>query len=395
MAASIEPFWGDRPDKNAQDFFCTFNRAMGDKSDDIKCRLFVNYLRADSEADEWYAALPAAIRADWDDTETAFHARWPKATIACKTALEYEEEILAMKLKEATLGSKETVAGRDVYTHIAWADRMGALVSRAGLVTGTTYVRLVQRTLPALIREKTVSAPADWAAFLASVQSIDIDYIRDGTAEAEREREKTQRFDERVRMLEAQASPTRGIRNQLAQTTIAAASPNRQAGSEGNPFLNTRGGQGHLSYGATAQGGRGGGAGGTRATRAPPTKEDHAALRARLAEMVHHPDTEAGRTTHRAQQQAWATKYGHETRVNELTPYPLCPGTLGVNANECFGCGMTGHIAPKCSLPSDRRLNVCEADWHAICRYILKVPFATLVRYVVIDDYGGVAAVDT
>ncbi|KAF5381321.1 hypothetical protein D9615_008404 [Tricholomella constricta] len=393
MAANIEPFWGDRPDENAQDFFRAFNRAMGDKNDDIKRRLFVNYLRADSEADEWYAALPAAIRADWADIETAFHARWPKATIARKTALEYEEEILAMKLKEATLGSKETVAGRDVYTHIAWADRMSALVSRAGLAAGTTYVGLVRRTLPALVREKTVGAPADWAAFLTSVRSIDIDYIRDGAAEAEKEREKTRRFDERVRMLEAQASPTRGIRNQLAQTNIATALPRaKQTGSEGNPFLSTGGGQGNLSY-STATQGRGGGAGGTRAPRAPPTEEDRAALRARLAEMVHHPDTEAGRIAHRAQQQAWATKYGPETRVSERTPYPLRPGTLGVNSNECFGCGMAGHIAPKCPLPSDRKLNVREADWRAICRYILKIPFATPVRYVAIDDYGGVAAV--
>ncbi|KAF5381260.1 hypothetical protein D9615_008410 [Tricholomella constricta] len=399
MAANIELFWGDRPDENAQDFFRAFNRAMGEKSDDVKRRLFVNYLRADSEADEWYAALPANVRADWDEIERVFHLRWPRATIARKTALEYEEEILAMKLKGETLGSKETVAGREVYTHIVWADRMGALVSRAGLAAGTTYVGLVRRALPALIREKTTGAPINWAAFLTSVRDIDIDYIRDGAEEAERERERTRKFDERVRTLEAQASPTRGIRNQLAQTSIATTQQRaRQTGSEGNPFLGTGGGQGNLTYGAAPQGGGGrgaGGPGGAKTPGAPPTEADRAALRARLAEMVHHPDTDAGRTAHKAQQQTWAAKHGPETRVSERTPYPLRPGTLGVNSNECFGCGLGGHIVPRCPVPTDRRLNIREADWRAICRYILRVPFATPVRYVVIDDYGGVATVNS
>ncbi|KAF5381400.1 hypothetical protein D9615_008427 [Tricholomella constricta] len=393
MTANVDPFWGDRPDENAQDFFRAFNRAMGDKTDDVKRRLFVNYLRADSEADEWYAALTPNIRTDWAEIERAFHLRWPKATVARKTMMEYEEDVLAMKMKEETLGQKETVAGRDVYTHIAWADRMGALVSRAGLTTGTTYIGLVRRALPALIRDRITATPTDWTAFLTNIRDIDIDHIRDGAAEAGRERERLRRFEDWVRMLEAQASPTRAIRAQMAQTTITTlpARP-KVSNTEGNPFMTTEGGRGSLTYTTTPQAGANRGA---RMQRPPPTEADRVALRARIAEMVHHPDTDAGRTAHRAQQQAWATKYGPETRVTELTPYPLRPGTLPVNSNECFGCGLSGHIAPKCLLPADQRLNVREADWRAICRNVLRVVFATPMRYVVIDDYGGVAAVES
>ncbi|KAF5376886.1 hypothetical protein D9615_007223 [Tricholomella constricta] len=395
MTSSIEPFWGDRPDEYAQDFFRAFNRAMGDKTDDVKRRLFVNYLRADSEADEWYSALPPDVRADWGDIERAFHLRWPRSTIARKTAMEYEEEILAMKLKEEMLGQKEAVAGREVYTHIAWADQIGALVSRAGMAAGTTYIGLVHRALPALIRDRITATPTDWTAFLAIVRNIDIDYIKDGAAEAGKERERVRRFEERVRMLEAQASPTRAIRTQLAQTAITA-TPTRLGAThtETNPSLTAKGGQGSLTYGVTMQGGAGRGGGGPRPPRAPPTEADRAALRARLAEMVHHPDTDAGRTAHRAQQQAWATKHGPETRVTELTPYPLRPGTLAVNSNECFGCGLSGHIAPRCPLPPEQKLNIREADWRAICRNVLRIPFATPMRYVTIDDYGGVAAIE-
>ncbi|KAF5381271.1 hypothetical protein D9615_008370 [Tricholomella constricta] len=402
MPANVEPFWGDRPDESGQDFFRSFNRAMGDKTDEVKRKLFVNYLHADGEADEWYAALPANVRSDWALIEQEFHTRWPRATVARKTAMEYEEEILALKLKEESVGLKETVAGREVYTHIAWADRMGVLVTRAGHMAGATYIGLVRRNLPGLIRDKVVGTPAHWGAFLAAVCAVDIDLIRESAAELRRERERQKRIDERMRMLETMNSPTRAIRTQLAHTSITAAtSGTRQSSTnDGNPFLGRGGGQGSLSYGittpATGGGGmvRSGGGTGARVPRPPPTEADRAALRARLAEMIHHPNTDAGRTAHQAQQRAWIERHGAETKVTELTPYPLRPGTLPVNSNECFGCGLTGHIAPRCTLLVERRLNIREADWRAICRSVLRTPFATPVRYVVIDDYGGVATVE-
>ncbi|KAF5366922.1 hypothetical protein D9615_010679 [Tricholomella constricta] len=382
MPANIEPFWGDRPDENGQDFFRAFNRAMGDKSDNVKRKLFVNYLHADSEADEWYAGLPANVRGDWDQIEQAFHLRWPRATVARKTAMEYEEEILAMQLKEESVGLKETVAGREVYTHIAWADRMGALVARAGHATGSTYIGLVRRGLPTLIRDKIVGTPASWTHFLATVRAVDIDQIRDSAAELRKERERQKKVDDRMRMLEAMASPTRAIRAQLAHTTLApnATRARQTATTDDNPFLAAGGGQGSLSYAVTttnAQGGRAGGGTGARMSRPPPTEADRAALRARIAGMVHHPNTEAGRTAHQAQQRAWIEQHGAETKVTELTPYPLRPGTLPPNSNECFGCGMAGHIAPRCPLPMERKLNIREADWRAICRSVLRVAFAT------------------
>ncbi|KAF5376231.1 hypothetical protein D9615_008561 [Tricholomella constricta] len=401
MPANVEPFWGDRPDENGQDFFRAFNRAMGDKPDDVKCELFVNYLHADGEADEWYAALPVDVQTDWDEVVREFHACWPRATVARKTAMEYEEEILALQLKEEAMGLKETVAGREVYTHIAWADKMGALVTRAGHMAGSTYIGLVRRGLPGLIRERVIGTPTNWTAFLATVRAVDIDHIRDSAAELRKERERQKRIDERMRTLEALNSPTRAIRTQLAHASIGTNTKLRHTTTtDANPFLTTGGGQGNLSYAVAAPSAGGGGVGragggtGARTARPPPTEADRVALRARIAQTVQHPDTEAGRTAHQAQQRAWIEKYGAETRVTELTPYPLRPGTLPANSNECFGCGLAGHIAPRCPLPAERKLNIREADWRAICRSILRIVFATPVRYVVIDDYGGVAAVE-
>jgi len=46
---------------------------MGDKSDQHKQKQFVNYLHADSLADDWYSSLDAATHADWALVEAEFH----------------------------------------------------------------------------------------------------------------------------------------------------------------------------------------------------------------------------------------------------------------------------------------------------------------------------------
>jgi len=118
MSHHIKPFWGDRGDKNPQDFLQSFNHVMGDKSDQHKQKQFVNYLHANSLADDWYGSLDVATCADWVLVEAEFHVQWPKVVVVKKMSTEYEEELLGLWLKDEELGKKETVAGRETYTHL-------------------------------------------------------------------------------------------------------------------------------------------------------------------------------------------------------------------------------------------------------------------------------------
>ena len=65
-------------------------------SDQHKQKQLVNYLHADSAADDWYNSLDAVIRADWALAEAAFHVRWPKAVVVKRANAEYEEELLGL-----------------------------------------------------------------------------------------------------------------------------------------------------------------------------------------------------------------------------------------------------------------------------------------------------------
>lgn len=96
---------------------------MGDKPDIHKMKQFINYLHADSVADNWYSSLNAAILADWALIEAELYTWWPKAAVVKKTSTEYEKELLELHLKEEELW-KETAAGREAYTHLVWADKM-------------------------------------------------------------------------------------------------------------------------------------------------------------------------------------------------------------------------------------------------------------------------------
>src|SRR5271168_4288091 len=132
------------------------------------------------------------------------------------------------------------------------------------------------------------------------------------------------------------ASPTVPLRHQMTTFSLGSSQqgpthPVRQtSNTSSNPFTSTTGWSGNLFTPKTA--------------RPPPTQADRTALLGRLQEYPHHPDMEAGRQAHRAQQAEWVKAHGLTALVTETTPYPLRPGTCPVNSGECFTCSLQGHL---------------------------------------------------
>ena len=102
----------------------------------------------------------------WPDIEKEFKKRWPRKKQVKKTDDKYEDEIVGRILKEEDLGKKEKVAGRDIYTHIAWADKIATSVKGAKWEKTTTHLRQIRKNLPTIIREKVSIGHADWEEFL-------------------------------------------------------------------------------------------------------------------------------------------------------------------------------------------------------------------------------------
>jgi hypothetical protein len=387
----VEPFHGDKEDENPEDFLRSFFRRMGTANDDVKKRQFKYYLQADSAADEWFEGLQPVERKDWDSIEDAFNRRWPRKKAAKKTTEEYEDEIIGLRLNTEDLGKKEKTAGREVYSHIAWADKMTTTVKGANIEATTTYIGHVRKELPKLLREKLGAGHKDWKSFLQAVRDVDIDYIRDGADIWRKEKDEQDALRRRIQQLEKlTASPTAPLRQQM--TTFGIGGPSlssntRQPSTTPNdPFASGTGGRGNLFQAPR-----------TRTppqnanTRPPATQADRVALLACLQKYPHHPDTEAGRQAHRAQQAEWAKAHGPNTFITEATPYPLRPGTLPVGSGECFTCGFAGHMGRRdgSTCGGNRALHAHEQTWRSICSRILRqTRNAVNIQLVAVDDYG-------
>ena len=170
-------------------------------------------MQADSAADEWFEGLQVTEKKDWESIEDAFNKWWPRKKAAKKTTEEYKEEITGLRLKTEDLGKKEKIAGREVYSHIAWADKMATIVKGAKIETTTTYIGHVRKELPKLLREKLGAGHGDWTALLQAVRDIDIDYIRDGADIWKKEKDEQDALRKRIQQLEKlMASPTAPLR---------------------------------------------------------------------------------------------------------------------------------------------------------------------------------------
>jgi hypothetical protein len=212
----------------------------------------------------------------------------------------------------------------------------------------------------------------------------DLDIWRKEQEEKEGVKKRLQQLEK----LQVTASPTAPLRQQMTSFNIGspASSPGQQQRQTttvpANPFTNTSGGRGNLFQIQTTN----------HSQRPPATQADRAALLVRLQKYPHHPDSDAGKQAHGAQQAEWARIHGLNAFVTESTPYPLRPGTLPVGSGECFTCGFAGHMGRRdgsiCG--GNRALHPHEQTWRAICSRILRQTrnAAANIQLVAVDDYG-------
>ena len=333
----VKIFHGDKKDENPDNFFWSFFRRMGSATDDFKKKQFKYFLQADSVADKLFDKLQQDDKKDWDAIEAAFNKCWPKKIVGKKTKEEYEAEITGLCLKMENLGKKETIVGREVYAHIAWADNMEMVVKGAKLEETTTYIGQVCKELPKPIKEKVGTGHADWGEFLQAVRDVDTDHIKDELAAWKREQDEQEVLKKRIQQLEKLTnSPTALLRQQMTNFSISnGPQPQQQVTPTVNPFLTSTSGCSNLFQLIQPK---------TSNLRPTPMLADRAALLACLQKYPHYPDTEVGRQAHRAQQADWARTHRANAMVNKLTPYPLRPGTLLVGSGECFTCRLLGHM---------------------------------------------------
>ena len=368
---NIPEFSGTQEDKiQPSDFLKAIKRsflASGTTTDEQKIGLFELYLKSNSPAEEWYDDN-ATQKKVWADLEKEFKTRFPNVKKATKTAPELERELGAMRIKTEELGKTEKYRGEDVHTHMIFAEKILDLATRAKIENSTSGLWKVWDELPEVLREKIPENQPSWSAFTQAIKDIDMGHIREGVRKYKEKAASDARVNADINLLKqrtAQAtianinSPTKVIRTQLANTSIAQQQASQQPQTQNDPFGSTNGGTGNLFN--------------VRPARPPATESEKATVRASITLYPCQPETPEGEAAYLNQLRTWRQTNG-DSNVSKTTGFPLRPGGAMPGSGECYNCGRTGHRRIDCQTTGTKKIPQFEASFRAICGSILGQP---------------------
>ena len=360
---NIPEFSGTQEDKaQPTDFLKAIKRSFltnATTEDDQKISLFELYLKSDSPAEEWFNEAKTPKRT-WLEFEKAFKTRFPNIKKATKTAPELERELGAMRIKTEELGKTEKYRGEDVHTHMIFAEKILDLAKRAKIETSTSGLWNVRDELPEILREKIPEDQPSWTAFAQAIKDVDMGHIREGVRKYKDKVANDAQVKADINLLKQRTamvntnSPTKAIRNQLANTVISPPTT-----PQTNIFGSTSGGGGNIFV--------------ARTPRPPATEAEKATLRASLALYPIQPETPEGEAAYLDQLRTWRRING-DNQVTKATGFPLRPGGAQPGSGECYNCGKTGHRRIDCQTMGTKKIPSLEATFRAICGSILGQP---------------------
>lgn len=311
--------------------------------------VFSTLLLAGSVADTWWNKLDNSKKTAWTDVKTVFIEHWPAITVAEKTVLDYQCEILALCLTDKNIGMQIIIAVVAIWAHLQFHNNLQQLVSKAGAATMTGLVYQVRENLPVVMKELTTPGVVDWKKFLEEIKDIDTNKLQEKAEGVRKKKEVEKAHNARLTRLESlQTDAVETMHLQLQRTNIQ---PGQATSNTAPPTLSQQTSRIWYTPRGSAQN--------TRPSfhpRQPLTTEEHDLMRSRTEELTHHTDTANGRTAYEEQTKQWFARHSLEGRVTENTPFPLWPGSAMICSGECFRCGTHWHMAADCRVPEALQL---------------------------------------
>ncbi|GLB45242.1 hypothetical protein LshimejAT787_2100020 [Lyophyllum shimeji] len=334
---------GDEDEKESpRDFLNKLERMYMLKTqfqDQEKVNYFQLSLKDGGPASQWFDALPATEKATWNALKAAYNIRWPAKTAMVKTQAEKQAELSETKIGENDLGRKVKVNGIEVYTHVAWADKVERL-AKAIPDDNNLLVQITRNSMAPSLRALVAHSHNTWATFCRAVREVDVNELREKKDEKARAA-KMEKDVEILRALRQQPPPT-------PSKVLGAAFAKMDLG----PRIP------QPSFGPP------------RPTNPQYTNQTPAAARARTDaqkwEIIQRlpaplPDTPGNRATYQVSITRWYSMFPGATAATEDRPFPLKPGTCALGTGECSDCGMMGHRSDTCT--AQQKLPNIEIKW--------------------------------
>ncbi|KAG2159905.1 uncharacterized protein EDB93DRAFT_1244672 [Suillus bovinus] len=129
----------------------------------MKVIIFSMFISAGSQADIWWDTLTAVETASWATVKAAFQVQWLPIVAAAKSAQDYQEELLALRLKEEDVGEHIIVAGVSTWSHLHYHACLQKLVQDAGVESAPVFIHQVCKALPNKIKNTSIDVVKDKA----------------------------------------------------------------------------------------------------------------------------------------------------------------------------------------------------------------------------------------
>jgi hypothetical protein len=395
-----------------------FRRLEGKFDEDTKLPSklyrFQKHLEPGRPAEIWFQKLPLSQISNWDDLYKAFTTRWPLPTIVEPSREELLEKLNQTRLETDDIGTVIERDGDHIYTHVAWAEDVKALVDVLDDAKGH-LIPQVRRNLPLAIRLTLPTNLTSWNTFLAAITSISMDRLADQRENTEDIRDKImQTMGLTVRQQQQQPYNVNALTTRLSATnfysparftppitpktpapqtnatpvpltpntvrqpytpmpwnTRAPMTPtnqrfNQPLNSPSGSFLSTNStlhpnsifSNPKIPIPQTPTPNR------TQPNTMQMTNQDLA--RKAIAASSTFQNTPEGHASYMTALQAWEAVYPPAREADFTTaPYPLTPGTAPLGSRECYTCGIYGHITREHD-PLITAINVREQRWRAL-----------------------------
>ncbi|KAG6829540.1 hypothetical protein H0H87_011129 [Tephrocybe sp. NHM501043] len=128
--------------------------------------------------------------------DTPMSQRWPKKQVVAKTMNKRQEDLAEAKLKEEELRKKVKVNGVEMYSHVAWADRVEHL-AKAIPDNDNLLVYGTRNNMLAPLKALVLMSANTWSVFCTAVRAVDIMELKEKC----KERERTRKLEEEVQQL--------------------------------------------------------------------------------------------------------------------------------------------------------------------------------------------------
>lgn len=191
------------------------------KTEAGKVMVFSTLLLAGSVADTWWNKLDNSKKTAWTDVKTVFIEHWPAITVAEKTVLDYQCEILALCLTDKNIGMQIIIAVVAIWAHLQFHNNLQQLVSKAGAATMTGLVYQVRENLPVVMKELTTPGVVDWKKFLEEIKDINTNKLQEKAEGVRKKKEVEKAHNARLTRLESlQTDAVETMHLQLQRTNI-------------------------------------------------------------------------------------------------------------------------------------------------------------------------------